>query len=129
MCARDNYIIRCPRQFEPVGASWRQESQRQTEGFGPSVTHSWATQPRWSAAMVKEELGSNSCLSPSLAHLLHTTNINHFENKVWEIYFYKVCLFVQRSSSLLLTMFPLVFVYRVVVCGYTTMILFLFIFS
>ena len=54
-----------------------------------------------------EELGSicNS-LSPSPTHLSHTTNINPFENKVWEIYFYKeVCSFVHWSSSLLLIMF------------------------
>ena len=39
-------------------------------------------------------------LSPSPAHLSHTRNINPFENKVWEIYFYKeVCLFVHWSSS------------------------------
>ena len=53
-----------------------------------------------------------SSLSPSPTHLSHTTNINHFENKVWEIYFYKeVCSFVHWSSSLLLTPFPLIFIY------------------
>ena len=37
-------------------------------------------------------------LSPTPTHLLHSTNINPFENKVWEIYFYKeVCSFVHWS--------------------------------
>ena len=68
-----------------------------------------------------EELGPIcSSLSPSPTYLSHTTNINLFENKEWEIYFYKeVCSFVHWSSSLLLTMFQLIFVY-VYVCGYTT---------
>ena len=37
----------------------RIESQRPTEGIGSSVTHGWATQPRWerSAAMVRRTLG------------------------------------------------------------------------
>ena len=47
-----------------------------------------------------EELGwICSCLFPSPTHLSHTTNINPFENKVWEIYLYKeVCLFVHWSQ-------------------------------
>ena len=46
-----------------------------------------------------EELGSIcSCQSPSPAQISHTTNINPFENKVCEIYFYKeVCSFVHWS--------------------------------
>ena len=52
-----------------------------------------------------------SSLSPSPTHLSHTTNINPFKNKVWEIYFHKeVCSFVHWSSSLSLTMFPHIFV-------------------
>ena len=49
------------------------------------------------ALLWSEELGSIcSSLSPSPTHLLHATNINPFENKVWEIYFYKeVCSFIQ----------------------------------
>ena len=58
-----------------------------------------------------------SSLSPSLTYLSHTTNINPFENKVWEVYFYKeVYLFVHWSSSLVLTMFPLIFVYVICIC-------------
>ena len=47
-CAWDNDITRCHRRLGSVpvgvGVSWCQrESQWQTEGFGPSVTHRWAT--------------------------------------------------------------------------------------
>ena len=61
----------------------------------------------------QKNLGSICCsLSPSPTHLSHTTNINPFENKVWEVYFYKeVCSFDHWSSSLLLTIFPLIYVY------------------
>ena len=82
--------------------------------------------PQWSTVGQPSQdekevlLGQYSSLSPSLAHLSHTTNINPFENKVWELYFYKeVCSFVHWNSSLLLTMFPLIFV---CVCGYTTIL-------
>ena len=70
-----------------------------------------------------EELGAIcSSPSPSPTHLSHTTNINHFQNKVWEIYFYKeVCSFVHWSSSFCLIMFLLIFIF-VYVCGYTTVI-------
>ena len=118
-----------------VSSSWswsqletrcQHESQRQTEGFGPSVTHGWATKPRWerSTAMVRRNLGQYVAVCPRLQLTSHTpqTNINPFKNEVWEIYFYKeVCSFVHWSSSLLLTMFPRIFVY---VCGYTTLLVF-----
>ena len=52
-----------------------------------------------------------SSLSLSLTYLSHTTNINPFENKVWEVYFYKeVCSFVHVKSSICLIIFPLIFV-------------------
>ena len=94
-----------------VSCSWCQlgtrcwiENQRQTEGFGPSVTHGWATKP---VLLWSEELGPIcSSLSPSPTHLSHTNKINTFENKVWEIYFYKeICSFVHWSSSLCLIIF------------------------
>ena len=91
----------------------RIESQRQTEGFGPSVTHGRAAKMRKKCCYGQKNFGSIcSRLSPFSTHLSHTTNINPFENKVWEIYFYKeVCSFVHWSSSLLLTMFLHIFVY------------------
>ena len=80
----------------------RTESQQQTEGLGPQ--RPTVEQPSQGEKEVL--LGQYSSLSPSPAHLSHTTNINPFENKVGEIYFYKE-VFVR---SLLLTMFPLIFV-------------------
>ena len=63
--------------WSQLGTRCQRESQRQTEGFGPSVTHGWAAQPRWgrSAAMVtRRTLGQNNSLSPSPTHLTHTRN-------------------------------------------------------
>ena len=128
----NNYITRCHRRLRwvpvGVGVSWGQDASvrisLRTEGLLPSVTHGWATpaKMRKKCCYGQKNFGSIcSSLSPSPTHLSLTTNINPFENKVWEIYFYKeVCSFVHWSSSLLLTMFPDIFVY---VCGYTTAVL------
>ena len=67
----------------------------QTKGFGPSATHSWATQPRWerSAAMVtRRTLGQNNSLSPSPTHLSHTTNIILSRIKCERYIFIKKCV-------------------------------------
>ena len=50
------------------------ENQRQTEGSGSSVTHSWAPQPRWerSAAMVRITLGQYVTVCPRLQLPSHT---------------------------------------------------------
>ena len=116
----DKYITRCHRRLGSVavpvgvGVSWgtrcQRESQRQTEGFEPSVTHGWAAQKCWKKCCYgQKNFGSIfSSLSSSPTHLSHTININPCENKVWEIYFYKeVCSFVHWSSSLCLIMFCL----------------------
>ena len=97
-----------------LGTRCRIESQRQTEGFGPSVTHGWAdpSQDEKKMLLWSEELRSIcSSLSPSPTHLSHTTSINPFENKVWEIYFYKeVCSFVHWSRHYC-WLFPHIFAY------------------
>ena len=93
---------------------FRSESQRQTEGFEPLVTHGWATQPRWerSAAMVRRTLGQHSSQSLSPVHLSHTTKIILSRIKCERHIFYKkVCLFIHWSLSLFLILFPLIFVY------------------
>ena len=76
-------------------------------------------QPRWgrSAAMVaRRTLGQNNSLSPSLAHLSHTTTITLSRIKCERLYFYKeVCLFVHWSSSLCLIISRIYLYY-----GYTT---------
>ena len=86
-----------------LGTRCRTESQRLTEGFGPSVIHGWAAIMRKKCCYGQKNLGSIcSSLSPSPTRLSHTTNINPFENKEWEIYFYKeVCSFVHWSSYII----------------------------
>ena len=123
----NNYITRCHRRLGAVtvsvpvavGVGWGQDASvrisLQTEGLRPSVIHKLSSPARMrkKCCYGQKNLGSIcSSLSPSPTHLSHTTNINPLENKVWELYFYKeVCSFVHWSSSLLLTMFPLIFVY------------------
>ena len=118
-------------QFQLEIGCQRSENQLQTEGFGPSVTHGWAAQPgcERSAAMVRRTLGQYVAVCPRLQLTSHTQQEHHpFENELWELYFYisvliLVCSFVHWSSSVLLTMFPLIFVY-VYVCGYITVYLY-----
>ena len=113
----DNDITRCPDGSSQLETRCWSESQRQTEGFGPSASHGWATpaKMRKKCCYCREKnLGQYSSLSLSSAHLSHTTNINPFENKVWEIYiFIKKCvrLFIEVRKSCLI-MFPLIFVLR-----------------
>ena len=70
----------------------RSESHRQTEGFGPSVTHGWATPVKMRKKCCygrDRNLGRYSSLSLSPTHNKH----HPFENKVWEIYFFiKKCV-------------------------------------
>ena len=100
-----------------LGTKCQIESLRQTEGFEPRLSSPARMRKKCCYGQKNLESICNS-LSLSLTHLLHTTKINPFENKVWEIYFYKeACSFVHWSSSLLLTMFPLIFVYVYVLCS------------
>ena len=101
----------------------RSESQRQTEDFGPSVTHGWATQPKWgrSAAMVsRKNLGQYSSLSLSPAHLSDTTSITLSRIKCERYIFIKKCVrsFIE-VRILCLIMFLLIFIV-VYVLRYTT---------
>ena len=111
----NNNITRCTDGSRQLGTRCRSENQRQTEGSGSSVTHSWATlaEVRKKYCYGQKNLGQYSSLSQSPAHISHTTNINRFENKIWEIYFYKeVYLFVYWNSSLCLIISLLIFVLR-----------------
>ena len=108
----DNNITWCLGWFELVEVSWTEDADVRSNG------RQWPTveqpQPRWgrSAAMVRRTWGQNNSLSPSPTYLSHTTNINSFENKVWEIYFYKeACSFVHWSSYIIGWLFPHVSVY------------------
>ena len=100
------------------GVSWGQDTEVRASGRQRALGPQWPTveqlcQDEKEVLLWSEELGvSIAVRSQSLPHLSHTTSINPFENKVWEIYFYKeVCSFVHWTSSLCLTMFPYIFVY------------------
>ena len=119
---RDNYITRCPRRFESVGDKMLNWEPVAVRGL-------WTlSDPRLSnpAKMRKKYCWLNIAVCPCLHSPLTHRNINPFENKVWEVYFYKELYpFVHWSSSILLTMFPPIFVLCicicvVVLCGYTT---------
>ena len=73
----NNNITRCTDGSSQLETRHWSESQRQTEGFGPSVTHDWATpaKMRKKCCYGQKNLGQYSSLSPSPAHLSHTTNI------------------------------------------------------
>ena len=91
--------------------SWRQDAELTASGRLRALGPQRPTVEQPSQDEKEVLLGQYSSLSSSPAHLSHTTNINPFEYKVWEVYFYKeMCSFVHWSSSLLLTMFPLIFV-------------------
>ena len=131
-CALNNNITRA----QTAWVSWRQDASvrisLQTEGRKPSVTHGWATKPRWgrSAAMVaRRTWGQYSSLSLSPTHLSHTTETSPFQEwSVRDYIFIKKCVrsFVHWSSSLCLIMFLHIFVYVYVQlyygygCEYTT---------
>ena len=89
--------------WSQLGTRCRRESQWQTEGFGPSVTHGWAAKPECerSAAMVRRTLGQYVAVCPRLQLTSHTQPTSTLSNKVWGVYFYKeVCSFVHWRSSL-----------------------------
>ena len=97
----DNYITRCLSQLEPVGdkiPKWEPAADRGLWALSdPRLSN--PSQDEKEVLLWSEELRSIcSSLSPSPTHLSHTTNINPFKNKVWDIYFYKVVwLFVHWS--------------------------------
>ena len=102
--ALNNNITRA----QTVWVSWRQDAELRASGRQRALGPQWPTVEQPSQDEKEVLLGQYSSQSLSPAHLSHTTNINPFENKEWEIYFYKeVCSFVHWSSSLFLTMFLL----------------------
>ena len=119
----DNYIIRCHRRLGSVpvgvGVSWGQDTELRASGRRIALGPQWPTveqpQPRWgrSAAMVRRTLGQYVAVCPRLQLTSHTQQTSTLSRiKCERLYFYKeVCLFVRWSSSLLLIMFPLIFLY------------------
>ena len=107
----DSYITRCHRRLGSVpvgvGVSWGTRCQRENQLAALSDPRlSSPAKTRKKSCYGQKNFGSvYSSLSPSPTYLSHTTNINPFENKVWEIYFHEeVCSFVHWSSSLCLIM-------------------------
>ena len=64
--------------WSQLGTRCLRENQRQTEGFGPSVTHSWAAQPecKRSAAMVRRTWAQYVAVCPCLQLTSHTQPIS-----------------------------------------------------
>ena len=85
-----NNITRCPDGASQLETRCRSESQQQTEGFGPSVTHGWATPTKMKKKCCysrEKNLGRYSSLSLSPAPFSHTTNITLSKIKCGRLYF------------------------------------------
>ena len=94
----NNNITRCTDGSSQLGTRSWIESQRQREGFRPSVTPGWATPAKMRKKCCngrEKNLGQYNCLSLSQAHLSHTTNITLSRIECERLYLYKeVCSFV-----------------------------------
>ena len=76
----------------------RSESQRQTEGFGPSVTHGWATpaKMRKKCSYGQKNLGQYVAVCPRLQLTSHTQPTSTLSRIKCERYiFYKKSVFVR----------------------------------
>ena len=122
----DYYITRCHWWLESVAvlvedtmpAGWEPAPDK---ALGPSVTYGWAAQPECErgAAIARRTWGQYVAVCPRLQLTFHTQSTSTLSRiKCCERYiFYKeACSFVHWNSSLLLTMFPLIFVYVLCSC-------------
>ena len=120
----DNYITRCPRRFEPVGVSWRQDAElRPAADRGPCGPQ-WppVEQPSQDEEKVlvwSEELWVNITVCPRFQLISHTQPTLTLSRIKCERYiFIKKCVrSIIEVRILCLIMFLHIFVY---VCGYTT---------
>ena len=114
--------VRSSYSWSQLGTRCLCESQWQTEGFGPSVTHGWATQPRWerSSAMVRRTLGQYIAVCPHLQLTSHAQPTSTLPRIKCERYtFIKKCVrsfievrhYVWLYFRLYLIMFLLIFDY------------------
>ena len=91
-CTLDNNITRCTDGSSQLETRCQRENQIADWGLcGPQWPTVEQPKARWerSAAVVEKELGVKMTVRPCL-HSFLTHNKHHpFENKVWEIYFYK----------------------------------------
>ena len=90
----NNNITRCTDGSSQLETRCRSESQRQTEGFGLSVTPGWETpaKMRKKCCYGQKNLGKYSSLSLSPAHLSHITNITLSRIKCERFIFKKKCI-------------------------------------
>ena len=79
--------------WSQLGTRWPRENQRQTEGFGPSVTHGWPRQPRCerSAAMIRRTLGQYVAVWPRLQLTYHTQPTSTLSRIMWVR-----CIFIKK---------------------------------
>ena len=84
-CTLNNNLTRA----QTAWISRRQDAELRASGRQRVLSHQWPMVEQRSQDEKEVLLGQYSSLSPSPAHLSHTTNINPFANKVWEIYFYQ----------------------------------------
>ena len=82
--------------WSQLGTRCRSESQRQTEGFGPSVTHGWATPAKMRKKCCyghEKNLGQYVAVCPRLQLTSHTQPTSTLSRiKCERLYFYKeVC--------------------------------------
>ena len=98
----NNDIIRCTDGSSQLETRCRSESQRQTEGFKPSVIYGWATpaKMRRKCCYGQMNLGQYSSLSPSPTHLSPTRNITLSRIKCERYIFIKKCIRSLLKSSL-----------------------------
>ena len=91
----NNKLTRCTDGSNQLETRCRSESQRQTEGFGPSGIHGWATPAKMRKKCCygrKKNWGQNGSLSLSPVYLLHTTNITLSRIKCERYIFIKKCV-------------------------------------
>ena len=113
--ALNNNITRCTDGLRQLETRCLSESQRQSEGFGPSVTHGWSTPAKMRKKCCygrRGIWGQYSSLSLSQAHLSHT-NITLLRIKCERYIFIKECV----RSFIEVCHYFCIYLY---VCGYTT---------
>ena len=115
----------CSWSWSQLGTRYPSESQQQTEGFGPSVTHSWATpaKMRKKCCSGQKNLGPYLAVWPRLQLTSHTQPTSTLSWIKCEIYvFIKKCV---RSFIEVVIMFdyvPHILVFVYVLWVYDTMI-------
>ena len=73
----DNYITRCPRRFDPVGVSWRQDAELRANGWLGAKGPQWPTveqhgQDKKEVMLCQKNLGQYVAVCPCLQLTSHT---------------------------------------------------------